>query len=131
MKLTYEMAEKIFDMKKAGKSIKEISEELGVSDQTVRNRLKSEKPAEAEAVPEEKKAEETEKAEWHTVELPELIAVVECTEYIGRIGRYIVDDGDVSIQIGYEELSDEFPAEKLPEFIKELTALAKRLGISV
>ena len=129
MKLTYEMAEKIFDMKKAGKSIKEISEELGVSDQTVRNRLKSAEETKAE--PEEKQDEAPEKAEWHTVELPELVAVVKCTEYIGRIGRYFVDAGDVSIQIRYEELSDEFPAEKLPEFIKELTALAKRLGISV
>ena len=127
MKLTYEMAEKIFDMKKAGKSIKEISEELGVSDQTVRNRLKSAEEAKAGPEPEEAPA----KAEWHTVELPELVAVVKCTEYIGRIGRYFVDAGDVSIQIRYEELSDEFPAEKLPEFIKELTALAKRLGISV
>lgn len=131
MKLTYEMAEKIFDMKRAGKSIKEISEELGVSDQTVRNRLKSEKPADPEPVQEENKAEEPEKAEWHEVALPKLIAVVKCTEYIGRIGRYIVDDGELSVIIKYDELDDGFPAEKLPEFIKELTALAKRLGISV
>ena len=125
MKLTYEMAEKIFDMKKAGKSIKEISEELGVSDQTVRNRLKSAEETKGE--PEEAPA----KAEWHTVELPELVAVLKCTEYIGRIGRYIVDDGELSVIIKYDELDDGFPAEKLPEFIKELTALAKRLGISV
>lgn len=129
MKLTYEMAEKIFDMKKAGKSIKEISEELGVSDQTVRNRLKSAEETKGE--PEEKQDEAPAKAEWHTVELPELVAVVKCTEYIGRIGRYIVDDGELSVIIKYDELDDGFPAEKLPEFIKELTVLAKRLGISV
>ena len=129
MKLTYEMAEKIFDMKKAGKSIKEISEELGVSDRTVRNRLKSAEETKGE--PEEKQDEAPAKAEWHTVELPELVAVVKCTEYIGRIGRYIVDDGELSVIIKYDELDDGFPAEKLPEFIKELTALAKRLGISV
>ena len=119
MKLTYEMAEKIFDMKNAGKSIKEISEELGVSDQTVRNRLKSaeETQAEPEPVQEEKKAEEPEKAE----KLPVLKMTIKAVEFKGSYGKYEVNDGDITMSVDY------LPVKDFPKLILEMMAMQKKL----
>ena len=123
MKLTYEMAEKIFDMKKAGKSIKEISEELGVSDQTVRNRLKSAEEAKAEPEPEEAPAREEETPET----LPELGMAVERFRLKGTVADYVVDDGEVEIEPKLSRLDDTISVSALPEFIRELQAVVKKL----
>ena len=127
MKLTYEMAEKIFDMKKAGKSIKEISEELGVSDQTVRNRLKSAEEAKTEPEPEEApaKGEETpenaEKTPEKAEKRPTFKMTIKTVIYKGQFGKYEVDDGDITLDVDY------FPADKLPALIDELKALQEQL----
>lgn len=129
MKLTYEMAEKIFDMKKAGKSIKEISEELGVSDQTVRNRLKSTEEAKAE--PEEKQDEAPEKVEKLPEPLPELDLTIERFRLKGTVADYVVDDGEVEIEPKLSRLDSTIRVDMLPEFIRELQAVVKKLGQGV
>ena len=123
MKLTYEMAEKIFDMKKAGKSIKEISEELGVSDQTVRNRLKSAEEAKAEPEPEEAPAREEETPET----LPELGMAVERFRLIGTVADYVVDRDELEIEPKMSDLDSVINVNALPEFIRELQAVVKKL----
>lgn len=123
MKLTYEMAEKIFDMKKAGKSIKEISEELGVSDQTVRNRLKSAEEAKAEPEPEEAPAREEEMPET----LPELGMAVERFRLIGTVADYVVDRDELEIEPKMSDLDSIINVNALPEFIRELQAVVKKL----
>ena len=123
MKLTYEMAEKIFDMKKAGKSIKEISEELGVSDQTVRNRLKSAEETKAEPEPEEAPAREEETPET----LPELGMAVERFRLIGTVADYVVDRDELEIEPKMSDLDSIINVNALPEFIRELQAVVKKL----
>ena len=123
MKLTYEMAEKIFDMKKAGKSIKEISEELGVSDQTVRNRLKSAEETKAEPEPEEAPVREDETPET----LPELGMAVERFRLIGTVADYVVDRDELEIEPKMSDLDSTINLNALPEFIRELQAVVKKL----
>ena len=56
-------------------------------------------------------------------ELPELHAVVQRVAYIGNMAQYVVEDGDVEIEIINDGLDSTFPVEKLGEMIAELTAL--------
>lgn len=125
MKLTYEMAEKIFDMKKAGKSIKEISEELGVSDQTVRNRLKSAEETKGE--PEEKQDEAPAREEETPETLPELGMAVERFRLIGTVADYVVDRDELEIEPKMSDLDSTINVNALPEFIRELQAVVKKL----
>ena len=125
MKLTYEMAEKIFDMKKAGKSIKEISEELGVSDQTVRNRLKSAEETKGE--PEEKQDEALAREDETPETLPELGMAVERFRLIGTVADYVVDRDELEIEPKMSDLDSTINVNALPEFIRELQAVVKKL----
>ena len=55
--------------------------------------------------------------------LPELQAVVRRMSFIGNVAEYVVEDGDVEIEIINDGLDSTFPVEKLGEIIAELTAL--------
>ena len=74
----------------------------------------------------QKKAAEdaAEKAEKERMaELPALQPVVRRMSFIGNVAEYVVEDGDVEIEIINDGLDSTFPVEKLGEMIAELTAL--------
>lgn len=134
MKLTLEAAKKMFEMREQGIKVKQIAEELGVSEQTVRNRLMGERPPVKDTVHEPLeptnqmtaseyrehvlKQKEAEKPE----DKPTLTMRVTRAMFIGKIGRYIVDSGGVTVH------ADELDYNLLPEMAKELQALSDILA---
>ena len=157
MRLTLDMAKKMFEMREQGIKIEAIAEELGVSGQTVRNRLKGERPPEKDTVHSpleptnqmtaseyrehvlKQRAAEAEQAKpadpaeepkpgWKSVKLPRLIAVVKRVEYTGRVGNYSEEDGAITIRTNDTYTDNVIAKGDLLDFIDELTELAKRVG---
>lgn len=114
-------------------SNKEIALEVGSTPKQVENQRyqmgkkdKAPNPREAGYENPRKKAAEdaAEKAEKERMaELPALQAVVQRVAHIGKVAQYVVEDGDVEIEIRNDGLDSTFPVEKLGEMIAELTAL--------
>ena len=151
MKLTLDMAKKIFEMREQGIRIEQIAKELGVSGQTVRNRLNGERPPEVDTVHKpleptnqmtakeyrehvlKQRAEEAGQAEAEAAPVqaektpenaekrPALRMTIKTVIYKGEFGKYEVNDGDITLDVDY------FPAEKLPALIDELKALEEQL----
>ena len=155
MKLTLEAAKKIFEMREQGIRIEQIAKELGVSGQTVRNRLNGERPPEVDTVhqPMEptnqmtakeyrehvlKQREAEAEAEASTVQAEKTPANAEKTPENAekrpalrmtiKAVVYKGEFGKYEVNDGDITLDvDYFPAEKLPALIDELRALEEQL----